>query len=99
MNTQQTEKQEIFKNIETTGKKYINQFKILAEKAQKSMANQMNMAKFEATYTLSVEKEQRKKTMFQVKEIRNDLWKEALKQANGDVNVASNIYDRLCSFP
>ena len=41
MNTQQTEKQEIFKNIETTGKKYINQFKILAEKAQKSILESM----------------------------------------------------------
>lgn len=99
MKLQQTEKKNIFKGIESTGESYINQFKRLSEKAQKSMTNQMNMAKFETSYAFSVSKEQRKNTMFQVKEIRNDLWKEALKQANGDVNVASNIYDRLCSFP
>ena len=99
MSIQQTEKKEIFKNIEVTGEKYIEQFKELAKNAQYAMATQVNTAKLEASYALTVSKEQRTKTMAQVKEVRNELWQNALKEANGDIKIASDVYDRLCVFP
>ena len=58
----------------------------------------MNSLKFEEAYTSSVNKKQRVQTMAQVKEIRNELWQEALKKANGNINDASKIYEKLCNF-
>jgi membrane-associated HD superfamily phosphohydrolase len=95
----QKESQNIFKNIELTGEKFKQEFKELAEKAQMAMNSQMNNSKFEAAYALFVNKKQRMKTMSEVKEVRNELWQEALKKSNGDVNDASEIYEKLCSFP
>jgi len=59
----------------------------------------MNSLKFEEAYTSSVTKKQRLQTMAEVKEVRNELWQESLKKANGNVNDASEIYEKLCAFP
>ena len=99
MSIQQTQKKDIFKNIDITGERYIEQFKELAKNAQHAMATQVNAAKLEASYALTVSKEQRTKTMAEVKEVRNELWQNALKEANGDIKIASDVYDRLCVFP
>ena len=93
------ESQNIFKNIELTGEKFKQEFKQLAIKAQVAMDTQVNTSKFEASYALSVSKKQRVQTMKEVKEVRNELWQESLKKASGDVNVASEIYEKLCAFP
>ncbi len=58
-----------------------------------------NISKFEEVYVLSVNKRQILKTMAEVKEVRNELWQEALKKSNGNVNEVSEIYETLCAFP
>ena len=93
------ESQNIFKNIDLTGEKFKQEFQELAIKAQIAMNSQMNTSKFEASYALSVSKKQRVQTMTEVKGIRNELWQESLKKANGNVNGASEIYEKLCAFP
>ena len=93
------ESKNIFKNIELAGERFKQEFKQLAIKAQVAMDTQINTSKFEAAYALSVSKKQRLQTMKEVKEVRNELWQESLKKANGDVNVASEIYEKLCAFP
>ena len=57
-----------------------------------------NISKFEEVYVLSVNKRQILKTMDEVKEVRNELWQEALNKSNGNVNEASEIYEKLCNF-
>ena len=59
----------------------------------------MNSSKFEEAYILSVSKRQRLKTMTEVGEVRSELWQEAMRRADGNVNDASEIYEKLCSFP
>ena len=98
-NIKNQESQNIFKNIELTGEKFKQEFQELAVKAQMAMNSQMNTSKFEASYALSVSKKQRVQTMNEVKEVRNELWQEALKKSNGNINDASEIYERLCAFP
>lgn len=93
------ESQNIFRNIELTGEKFKQEFQELAVKAQTAMNSQMNTSKFEAAYALSVSKKQRLRTMAEVKEMRNELWQESLKKANGNVSGASEIYEKLCAFP
>ena len=93
------ESQNIFKNIDLTGEKFKQEFQELAVKAQMAMNSQMNTSKFEASYALFVSKEQRLQTMVEVKEIKNELWQESLKKANGNLNDASEIYEKLCAFP
>ena len=93
------ESDNIFKNIELTGERFKQQFQELAVRAQMAMNSQMNTSKFEAAYALSVLKKQRVKTMDEVKEVRNELWQEALKKSNGNINDASEIYEKLCAFP
>ena len=93
------ESENIFKNIETAGERFKQEFKELAVKAQMAMNSQMNTSKFEASYALSVSKKQRAQTMVEVKEVRNELWQESLKKANGNVSDASEIYEKLCAFP
>ena len=95
----QKESQNIFKNIELTGEKFKQEFKELAVKAQMAMDSQMNASKFETAYAFSVSKKQRLKTMAEVKEVRNELWQEALKKSKGDITDASEIYEKLCAFP
>lgn len=75
------------------------EFKELAVKAQNAMDSKMQSAKFEAAYALSVSKEQRIKTMKEVKGVRQELWEIALKKSNGDVNGACDVYEKLCAFP
>ena len=58
-----------------------------------------NSLKFEETYVTSVNKKQRVQTMNEVKEVRNELWQEALKKSNGDINDASKIYEKFYTFP
>jgi hypothetical protein len=93
------ESQNIFENIELMGEGLKQEFKELAEEAQKVMDSQINTSKFGAAYTLSVSKQQRLKTMDEVSEVRGELWQESLKKANGDVSDASEIYEKLCAFP
>ena len=93
------ESENIFKNIELTGERFIQQFQQLATKAQLAMNSQVNTSKFEASYALSVTKKQRMQTMNEVKEVRKELWQEALEKSNGNINVASEIYEKLCAFP
>jgi len=97
-NIQNQPTENIFTNIERTGEQFKEQFKELALKAQGAMDKQVNYAKFEAAYALSVNKKQRVETMKQVKEVRQELWEEALKKSNGDVDDACNVYDDLCAF-
>ncbi len=59
----------------------------------------MNISKFEKAYVFSVSKKQRIQTMKEVKEVRNEFWREALNKANGNISDASDIYEKLCNFP
>ncbi|MDP4039527.1 MAG: hypothetical protein Q8P57_03025 [Candidatus Pacearchaeota archaeon] len=59
----------------------------------------MDSLKFEEAYMLSVGKKQRLQTMKEVKEVRSELWQEALKKSNGNINDSYEIYEELCSFP
>ncbi len=93
------EKKDIFRDIEKKGEEFKEQFEVLFEHAKKSMNIIVEGAKFEATYALSVDKKTREKTMKDVKEVREELWEEALKKANGDVNEAHNVYEKTCVFP
>jgi len=72
--TSQEETQNIFKNIELTAEQYKEEFKKLARDAQRVMDSQMNSSKFEAANDLSLSKEQRVKTLSDVKDVRNELW-------------------------
>jgi len=98
-NIQNQPSENIFTNIERTGENFKEQFKELALKAQKSMDSKIQSAKFVAAYASSVSKEQRVKTMKQVKEVRQELWEKALKKANGNTRNTCDIYDDLCAFP
>ncbi len=89
---------DIFNDIERTGEQLKQEFRKLSEQAQKKIESQVESAKFEAAYALRVSKENRKKTMQDVKEVRNDLWKQALDKANGDTKKALTFYDELCAF-
>ncbi len=91
--------QNIFKKIELTGEKFKQEFQKLAVKAQMAMNSQMSTSKFEASYALSVSKKQRVQIMDEVKKVRNELWQESLKKANGNVRDAFEIYEKLCAFP
>ncbi|MAG01873.1 hypothetical protein CMI42_00910 [Candidatus Pacearchaeota archaeon] len=54
---------------------------------------------FEKVYTSNVSKEEREKTMEEVKEVRTEGWKKALDDANGDEDRASIIYEKMNAFP
>ncbi len=54
---------------------------------------------FEKAYVKHVSKEQREETMRLVKEVRREMHERALKEANGDPDVASEIYERMNDFP
>ena len=54
---------------------------------------------FERVYAKNVSKEQREQTMKEVKEVRKEMHEQALREANGDPNVASEIYERMNDFP
>jgi len=91
--------QQVFRDIERTGERLKEQFRRLAERAQSEMNSKVQTTKLEAAYALTVPKEQRRKTMQEVKEVRGELWEEALKKADGDVNKAYIFYENLCDFP
>lgn len=90
--------QAIFRDIELAGEQFKQQFRQLAEKAQRGMDSKIQSAKFEAAYALTVSKSQRKLTMGEVKEVRNELWQEAMRKSNNDPKKASAFYDQLCDF-
>jgi len=90
---------DIFSNIEKTGEQFKQQFNELAVKAKKAIESNVNSMKFEASYALTVPKAQRVKTMNEVNEVRESLWNDALKKANGDTNKAISFYEELCDFP
>jgi protein-disulfide isomerase-like protein with CxxC motif len=91
-------KNNVFNNIEQTGENFKQQFEKLMSIAQKRIDSQVNCAKFEAAYGLSISKKERQKTMKDVKEIRKELWKEALNKAKGKSTDAYEIYCEICSF-
>ena len=98
--TKDSEKsQNIFKDIERTGENFKQQFKELEERARKDINSRVQSTKFEAAYALSVSKKQRLQTMKEVKEVRDELWEEVLRKANGNTNDASEIYEKLCASP
>jgi hypothetical protein len=91
----------MFKDINLVGKEIKQEFEDLSVKAQKFISifnSRMNSSKFEIAYAFSVSKKQRLQTMKDVKEVRSKLWAEALKKANGNVNVAYDVYKKLCDF-
>lgn len=93
----------VFNDIERTGEKLNEQLKGQMIEFQvimkKRIDAQVNLAKFEAAYGFNVSKKQREKTMKQVKEVRQEMWKEALKKANGDKELAYTFYMEENSFP
>ena len=92
-------KQEVFRNIEKTGEGFKEQFEQLTQLAKKRIDSQVNCSKFEAVYGFTVSKKERQKTMKDLREVRNELWKDALKKAKGDVKKAYAFYDKDSSFP
>lgn len=93
----------VFNDIERTGEELNEQLKgqmkEFGELMKKKIDAQVNFAKFEAAYGFSVSKKERAKTMKEVKEVRQELWNEALKKANGDTKNAYSFYKMNCSFP
>ena len=93
------QRQEIFKEIEKTGEQFKQEFINLSRIAQKRIESQIQSTKLEAAYALTINKKQRAKTMSDVKNIRNELWKQSLDKANGDSKKATIFYDEICAFP
>lgn len=89
---------EVIKGIEETGEDLKQSFRELSEIAQKKIEAKTNSSKFEATYSMLVSKKQRLKTMKEVREVRSELWVNALKEAKGDVKTAYSFYKRDSSF-
>lgn len=89
---------DVFNTIEETGEDIKKQIGVLIGVARKKIDSQVNCAKFEAAYGLSVSKKEREKTMREVQEIRKELWKKALDKADGKTTDAYEIYCELCSF-
>ena len=96
---QDMQKQQFFEDIEKTGEHLKQEFRKLSEQGQKRIDSQIQSAKFEGVYALTVVKSKRTKTMSELNEIRNDLWKQALEKASGDSKKAFIFYDELCDFP
>ena len=90
--------QEIFKDIEQAGQLMKQELVELSAKLKKNFDTCIQSAKFEAAYATTLTKGQRIKTMNEVKEVRNDLWKQALDKANGDTKKAHVFYDEFCDF-
>lgn len=55
------------------------------------MATEEELRTFAELYALAVPYEQRQKTVKAVRELREEEWREALEQANGDKNKACDI--------
>lgn len=89
----------IFKEIELTGEQIKEQMKEFEAVMKKRIDVQVNLTKFEAAYAFNVPKSQRTKTMEAVKKVRKEMWKEALKKANGDTKLAYSIYMEENTFP
>ena len=89
----------VFSNIEKTGEQLKEQMKDFEIVIKKKIDAQVNCAKFEASYGFSVSKNDRIKTIKEVKEVRQELWVEALKKANGNTKNAYSFYKKTCSFP
>lgn len=89
----------VFSDIERTGEQLKEQMRDFEVVIKKKIDAQVNCAKFEASYGFSVSKNDRTKTMKEVKEVRQELWTEALKKANGNTKIAYSFYKKTCSFP
>jgi len=89
---------DVISEINQTGETLKNDFAQLAKSAQKKIDSQVVSANFEAVYGLTTTKKQRKKTMGDVKEVREELWANALKKAKGNTNDAYDLYCKSCSF-
>lgn len=90
--------QDIFRDIERTGEELKEELKGFVIDAQKIIDMQVNCSKFEAVYALTVSKKEREKTIKEVKEIRQGLWKESLKKAKGNPKNAYALYKEICAF-
>lgn len=97
--SQLMQNQEIFNDIDQAGELMKKQLVELSAKLKRNFDTHIQSAKFEAAYAITVNKAQRNKTMNEVKEVRNDLWKQALDKAKGDTKKAYVFYDELCDFP
>ena len=93
------ESENVFRGIEQTGERFKQEFAILAEKAKRAIESKVNTAKLETAYRISVNKEERIKTMDEVKKVREELTNNALKKANGDTKIAASFYEDTCDFP
>ena len=89
----------VFNDIERTGEQIKEQMKEFEMVMKKKIDAQVNCAKFEAAYGFNISKNDRAKTMKDVKEVRQELWNKALKKANGDTKGAYSFYKKTCSFP
>ena len=99
-------KNELFFDIERTGEtlkenleEQSKELKEFLEVSKKKIDSQVNCAKFQAAYGFTVSKKERLKTMKEVKEVRAELWREALKKAKGNTKNAYAFYKEACSFP
>lgn len=88
----------LFENLEQTEENLKGDIEDFVILAKKKIESQLNRVRFEAAYGLSLSKKQREKTMQEVKEVRAELWKEALEKANGDTKKAYAFYKSSCSF-
>ncbi len=96
-------KNNLLNDIENTGNELKEELKDelerLKNKINSRINSQINASKFEAIYALTVSKKEREKTMKDVKEVRLESWKKALKEANGDEEKAYAIYKKINTFP
>lgn len=76
----------------------MNSNKVVLEKAEKQTNSNIYLPKFESVYAKSVSKDKREKTMKELKDIRERLWKKSLEKANGDTNLAFSFYEEACDF-
>ena len=93
------ESENVFRGIEQTGERFKQEFAVLAEKAKRAIESKVNTAKLETVYRISVKKEERVKTMSEVKKVREELAGDALKKAKGDTKIATSFYEDACDFP
>ncbi len=91
-------KNDLIHDLEKTGENLKSQMKNQLIKSIVTIDSRVNSAKFEVIYSFAVDKKEREKTMGEVKEVRSDLWTEALRKADGNVNDAYIFYKELCYF-
>ena len=82
----------ILENIQQQG---LKEFDKKIEKVKEDVLFEQNLCMFEFLYSIAVPKQERVKTAKAVRKLRDEYWKVAIKEAEGNKNEAIVIYDKM----